>query len=397
MDGWKERNVEIRIWERTMSERSQAKLAFDRIGAFLVNPQGAGGEVWIHASLLGEEPSTEQRLAYISDVSSDDPARQHRGIATLGRKRSPEYLDALLHALGMNCAEAARVLVAFVDDPRVRPALVAALRSAPLNALHAFAGAAGAVGGEGARTALRERLAEATSTVGTPGSPLSSTDRDRIVVDLAKEILGLDPDDTDAAEHMAQALRRSSGFRRSTIVGDIVEVLRGDLQTVAMRTLGREIEELLHSEDMESFLAAATVLVRDDPQVVLTRCEAALFEHGSRYLHSAILALARIPFPFTGRALAALGRWVCERGEPIDMALWAAGLVHEILPAEVTEEILRHALASATPSLRLDATRYLEHVAASTCMPLLGEAVKDEPDPLLRREMLRVLGSASGG
>jgi hypothetical protein len=396
MDGRKESDVEIRVWGRTVSERPQAKLAFDRIGAFLVNPQGAGGEVWIHASLLGEEPSAEQRLAYISDVKSDDPARQREGITALGWKRSPEYLDALLHALEMNCAEAARVLVAFVDDLRVRPALVNALRLAPLDALHAFAGAAGTVGGEGALAALRERLREATSTVGTPGSSSLPNNRDRIVVDLAREILGLDPDDTDAAEHMAQALRRSSGFRRSTIVADIVEVFRGNLQTVAMRTLGGEIDALLHSEDMESFLAAATVLVRDHSQVVLTRCEAALFEHGSRYLHSAILALARIPFPFTGRALAALGRWVCEHGEPIDMALWAAGLVHEILPTAVTEEILRHALASAAPSLRLDATRYLEHVAASTCMPLLREAVKDEPDPLLRREMLRVLGSSAG-
>lgn len=366
---------------------------FLRRGPLLLDPPDVDTGAVIHAAELGEPLSADERAHLLAQLTSTDRAQQEEAITGLGPDRSAETFDALLLALDQGCAAAAAPLLGFLDDPRVRPALAAALRRAPITGLESLARAVGVAGGRDAIEGLRARLPDTAAAFETEAEPAAADAALCTLLAVAQAILRLDPDAADAAEVLLLALRRAAPSSRWLVVDAIVQVLRPDLATGATRSLERALAPLLAGEDIDAFLAAAPLLARNHGDAVLRRCAAALLDPGATSAREAVLALARIPFPFAARALSTVARWV-RRGEgPLGELLWAAGLVIDLLDLETTVELLRRGLAAAAPSLRLDAIRIIQTLAPTAeHLALLETGADGEPDALLRREMRRLAG-----
>lgn len=375
----------------------QKKQAFIRRGFLVEDPPGLDAKVILPVSLLGERLADDQRPLWIGLVLSGPPDTQEEAMDALWDDRSPAYLDALLTALADGNTAAAARLVTFADqDPRVRRALTTALERAPLAQVTELAHAASLVGGEGTLAALRKRLGEATAVGAdadeTPGNRSRSVWVQRAV--LAHAVLRLDPDAIDAAKHLISAYREYGVPSRCYIVIKMVEVLRAGLRTAAAYAIGKELEHLLGSSDTASFLIAAPELIRDHPIHVHNRCSDALWTPS--WQHSAIIALSTMPPPFAGRSLATLAGWLLNTEPPVRDGLWAASAVHDFLDEELVANLLAKALDDPSPSLRLEAIRFIEHTAPEARhLDLLKSALMSEPDALLQRDMRRVLAATT--
>lgn len=376
----------------------QKKQAFIRRGFLVEDPPGLDAKFILPVSLLGERLADDQRPLWIGLVSSGHPNTQEEAMDALWDDRSPPYLDALLTALADGNTAAAERLVTFADqDPRVRRALTAALERAPLAKVTELAHAASLVGGEGTLAALRKRLGESIAAVAdadeTSGNKSSDVWIQRAV--LAHALLRLDPDATDAAEQMVFAHRECDAPSRRYVITKMVDILRVDLRTAAAYAMRRELDHLLRSSDTGSFLVAAPELIRDHSIHVHKRCMDALWTPS--WQHSAILALSTMPPPFAGRSLATLAGWLLNTEPPVRDGLWAASAVHDFLDEESVTNLLMKAFDDPSPSLRLEATRFIEHIAPEPrLLELLKSSLASEPDPLLQRDMRRVLTAAGG-
>src|SRR5438034_3458268 len=124
------------------------------------DPEGRPYNEMIPGPLLGEALSDADRTHTLADVVSDNPVAQFRALISLADDRSPQHLEDLLEALATGSAAAPIGLLPFLEDPRVRPALVAAARQASGEDLANFAQAVALAGGAGAVEVLRARLEE---------------------------------------------------------------------------------------------------------------------------------------------------------------------------------------------------------------------------------------------
>lgn len=368
----------------------RTKVAFIRDGAFLMDPPGARDAVVMYASTFGEGPTESERAAYIRDVSSDDVQRRRQAILALGPERSPEFCDALLTAIAMDTAVAASASVRFANDPRIRHALVAAVERVALERVADFAGALGSVGGRDALPALRRRFEQAKIEFqGFSSAPHFDHAASRLG-SLSGAILRLDPDAIDAAQTMYRLFAHPLPMNRTSALREAVDVFRSRLQTEAMRLLTHGFDRALHAGDPDAFLVVVPIMASEHFEYVRERCGGMLRDGDPNLSEQVIHALATIPFPYTGRALAIVASWICQHASSREIRPSTAALVHDFLPDEVTVAILRRALAAEPPSLRLDAIRYIERLAPELASLVVGDALLDEPDPTLRH-MLHAL------
>lgn len=352
----------------------------------------------VHPAFFGEVLSEDDRRFWIDKVRSGNPEEQAEAMDALSGDHSRAYLEALLVALaGGNTARSSNLLRFVDEDPRVRPALVEAMKNASPPGVSDLAYSVGLAGGEGALAALRGRLHEAVATAGTLDTPRENWQTDGRIVKLTHAVLRLDPDATDAAEQMIAVYRRTKLSLRWEIVERVVEVIRARLCTAAAHILNRELELLLSGEDFDSLIVAAPALARGHFKRVHDHCERALWSPWEDSRRHATIALSSMPFPYAGRSLVTLAGWLLDVEHDIDEALWVAGLVHELIPPEETASMLERALASAAPSVRWNATGYIKNIAPEApFLELLKAALASEPDPLLRRDMGSVLAAADG-
>ena len=381
---------------------ASSRLPFERRGFFLIDPPDVDTRSTIHVSLLGESVSERDRAELIESVRSGSRMQQDDAIRSLWRDRSPEYLDALLDKLGGERPELANVILRFAeDDPRVRPALIQTLLRTPIEDCRELAHAVGLAGGDDALAALRIRFHELISSPrdGLPMPPgLSATsddDRVALVLPLSHAILRLDRDATDAAEQMIRLYHRTSRADRWSVVEPMTEILLGDLKTTASMLFRQELDQLVEEgRDLDSQLVAARVLARDHFETIYARCVAALGLGGSFSRERAVMALASMPMQHAGRSISTVARWLLESDLPVRKALWVASFVHDLLPTDFAAAIVEECLMSRSPSLRFEATRYVEHVTAEPrLIEPLRAAAEEDPDPMLRREMSRVVAA----
>lgn len=304
------------------------------------------------------------------------------------RERAP---PRLLYELTMGRWTASRELVPYAADDAVRVVLIEAVRSVPPAFLMHPARALGFVGGQGAREALQDRLDE---IVRIPGGTAASFLAE-VTEAVAAALLRLDPNAIDAAKALASKLVCENENVRYAAVQDAVSVLRPEISNAAMRVLASVLLGLRGSGDALAFLFAAPVLARDHFHEVRGRCSQFLASDDLEVRQWAAVALARTPPPATAEALATLANWV-PRGDPIGLALWVASLVWPLLEQDEIVQLLRRGLAAESPNIRGDSLVLVRQRDDNTARILIEEALVDEPEPILRKQMERALEARRG-
>jgi hypothetical protein len=312
------------------------------------------------------------------------------------REAPVELLETLLQGVTAGSSRAPRMLLRFVDDPRVRPALSSAAKRIAVDYLPSFASALGCAGGYDACEVLRERLQEVLTAEQTFLPNSFSNSHAEALTYVAAALLRLDPQALDAARALLRLFEHPCAINRHSAVRAATEVLHAELQTDAMRELRAGLDKLLHTSDLQLFVTAAPTLAVEYFEVVHRRCLEILEGPDYELRTWAVVALTRIPSPYTATALASLVRWA-PRGAPLSLALMAAGMVAPLLDEAVVRDLARRGLASDSPMLRYEAMLSVAGLGGTIARPLIEEALLDEPDPALQRKFRETLDTLDSG
>ncbi|MCC6557834.1 MAG: hypothetical protein IT372_33220 [Polyangiaceae bacterium] len=299
------------------------------------------------------------------------------------RKRAP---PRLLYELTMGRWTASRELVPYAADDAVRGVLIEAVRSVPAPFLMHPARALGFVGGQGAREVLQDRFHEIARIPRENAAPFLVEATEAV----AAALLRIDPNATDAARALVSEFACEDEDVRYTAVQDAVSLLRPEILNAAMTVLASALSGLRESDDTLAFLFAAPALARAHFHEIRRRCAKYLDSDDLEVRQWAAVALARTPPPATAEALAILANWV-PRGDPIGLALWVASLVWPFLEQDEIVQLLRRGLAAESPNIRGESLILTRQRDDDTARVLIEEALRDEPDPILRKNMERAL------
>jgi hypothetical protein len=374
------------------------KRPFERVDGVLFDewtaPDGTKASLRLPASLLGKEPTHEERENLLERAPTDSMATY-----ALSGDESEEVLQALLDGLDTDAAQPGR-LVRWADDPGVRPALHKALRKRKLGTLANFAQVVGRLGGEGAVELLREKL---DALLSCPyADEKSHADEvyasdvhaafnlyafDLVVV--AHAVLRLDPDAMDAARALEELILHPCEGNRLHALEHAAKTVNETrtLQTEAVRLLRRSLEPLLESDDPTVFLEVARGFVdslRDDGMI--HRAIDLLRHDDSGIRRQAVSLLQAVPAKYAARVRHSFGKLFAgelDLRESVGMAVRLAALV----PDEDRVELARQAFDDASPSLRWEGLLLLEGLAAEDAREIAERAHVDEPDTALRSKL----------
>jgi hypothetical protein len=335
----------------------------------------------------------------------DDSAREEalREIATGASDMSVDFrafeneppamlLKILLQGIAAGSPRAPLMLLRFVDDPRVRPALSSAARAISADYLTNFVPALGLAGGHDACDVLRERLQELLTDPQIFLPNPFSIHRALGLASTAGALLRLDPQALDAARALLRLFEHPRAINRRSAVREAREVFRSELQTDAMRELRAGLDKLLDTSDLPLFVTAAPALAAEHFTVVHRRCMEILEGPDHELRLDAAVALTRVPTPHTAMALASLVRWV-PHGAPLTLALHVAGLVAPFVDEAVARDLARRGLAADSPMLRYEAMLSVAGLGGRVARSLIEEALLDEPDPALQRKFREMLAT----
>jgi hypothetical protein len=374
------------------------KRAYERIRGLLRDKYSdPDGVVCIHempASMVGESLPDADRTAAFADIVSADPGAQFQGVHRLASERSPELLESLLRALEGGSAAAPNSLLRFLEDPRVRPALVAAARRAPARELSNFAEPVALAGGEGAVEVLLERLEELLHQPQTFADDAFFNWMTGSLVTIAGGLLRLRADEERAAMVLARVVREHPcAFNRRSAATEVCKALEQSHSGEATRVLESVLAEQLMTADPEMLATTAPILARTSPDQVLARCRDLLTNASSMLRFTVALALQEMDTP---RAKAVLLEHL-----PREPAMrTACGIVAYLggeASASIRAEIAKRALADESPSLRRDGCALLRDLDPQIARELAQLALTDEPDPLIRKQLGEQLRRAEGG
>lgn len=373
------------------------KRAFERKNGMLsdsyIGDDGKRVGAQMPAAMLGEEPTSEERAALVERMKSEDPGRAQDARYALITNDSAAVLQGLLDAIDGG-ADPSLDLVKFVDDPRVRPAVLNAARRKDLASPGNVYQVLGMVGGGGAVDLLRGVV---TDLSGRPETFQDDPFFNRQAGDLvtaARSLLQLDADATAAADAILRVVDdHPCKFNRESAAWSAAEAFRHGSSTDAMLRLKKKLDVLVDADDPKYFLRAAPVLLRERGMKVVERAARYLDDDSADTRRSAFHALSQMAPPYHVAALLRLVDWF-PRAATTREAVRCVACLREILPLEARVDVARRALADESPSLRLEGARLLSSVPAAERERLARDASADEPDAAIRRILEKATADA---
>lgn len=364
------------------------KRAFKRRDGVLFDsyefPSGQKFTAQFSAQSLGEPLSDEQlQLARESSAQAGDRAQ---GAFTLRwEEKSAQSLEALLRGLVAGNIGAPAALFQYLDDPRVRPALIEAARTADSSKLANVAQVVGLVGGPEARDVLRQRLEALLAASETFEDSSFFNFTAGTAATVAEALLQLDPDDTAGANCLRTLMTHPCRLNRENAAMHAASAYRRRMKTEAMQVLESTLRPLVHDPDDLLFFAAIEALKALEPRAVTERCVKILegdvdepIPRAAGYLTSVSLSENAI--------VPRLVDWI-SRQRGVRNALPVAWTLGSLVPESLRLDLLRQALADESPSQRWDAIRLLNSLEQEPRKALAAVALADEPDPGLKRAL----------
>ena len=364
-----------------------AKRPFERRLGMLVDdyedPPGNRVSMCLPGHMYGEQLSSEDREELLSRTAAGRTSS-----FDLQDEESPEYLDALLEGLSKFNIGAPMALVSFIDDPRVQPALIKATRDVSPKDLANFAQVVGMTGGEGARECLLERLSELVMWPETFKDDSFFNNLAGSLCSTAEALLRLDPDCSEAGTALLRLLQHPCGFNRRSAFSTVAELLRGGraVRTEPFRRLSEALDGELKTEDDELFLHLCEYFYPRDSKVVEERLTALLNHEEYQTRFWALQRLTRLPYGHPGRALALI-RDRLEIEPSVRLQVDIAKTLGPLAEAKAVRRVAVRALENESPTLRMGGASLLKWLDAEVASKVAEDAVRDEPDPVVRRRL----------
>jgi hypothetical protein len=337
-------------------------------------------------SMLGEPVADAERGDLLDSAASGHWGRPFEGTFALAGDQSPEFLEALLQGLEVGNMAAPMALLAFRQDPRVEPALLAAARKAPVPMLANFAQVLGLMGGEAAAEVLRERMVEAKQDGFTYQDHEFCNFAAVSLAVVSTALLRVDPSAVDAAETLVWLLDHPCRANRQFAAREACEMQK-IAEGGAHRILEDALARQLGSNDPDVFAAAGPALAAKHGDAIVERCESLLGQDDVRLRATAAHLLAQLDHP---RASDLLARWLpTETSTRLAVAIAANPMV--AATDQLIADLARRGLADDSPSLRLDAIGLLHRLPPEEARGLAEQALTDEPDDAIKTSLQRFL------
>jgi hypothetical protein len=333
-------------------------------------------------------PDPRSRKPEERELLLERVARGKRDVATqdaayvLGWAKGPDVLEALLEGLE-NGASPSIDLVSYLDDPRVRPAILSAavrmrlVEDQESNALQVL----GIIGGEEAKAILRSAIE------GFLAHPFLWKDDEFCnryafaLLTACKGLLELDADATIAADAIVRMYEHPCASARQEAVRSSASLLRQrHLQTVAFERIRHAFHPMLEA-DTELFLCAAdTLWSTTKNEAFITRCKKILHNGTALQQQRVSRILATLPYtPWPNGTLDIVIAKVREGSlyQAFQLPVW------DFLPPDLVESLARRGLAHESPWMRYQAVGILKRIPPDVADALADEARLDEPDPVI--------------
>ncbi len=369
-----------------MAKRTK-KRAFERVDGQLIDRfvglDGKRVTSYAPSAMAGERVPAAQRARMLAQMKKGG-----RGAYALRHEESPEHFEALLGALAAGDSSAPSALTTYLDDPRVRPAILAAARAKPLGDASNHFQMLGYCGGAGAKEALTERLRALQGDPDTLKDDAFFNWKAGELGTVATALLRLDRDASQAAEALVSLLEHPCAFNRSSATRQMCEMLtdssHGSIQTTAFRQMRKAIARMLKAPEDDAFLAALRALVITHRDEALARARRLLRSKKAdtrRWTASALAALD------AGRGgLPLLAEWVEEERE-LEVLTDTLRLFPFLIPLTRRRGLVRRSLADEAPSKRWYAVALLEHLPSADRRVAARTALKTEPDPAIAKAL----------
>jgi len=339
---------------------------------------------------LGEESTVAEAASRLEDLPAPDPVREAHGASVLFVDGPETTCDQFLAALATGPENAPRALARLLEDPRVRPAILQAIRTQPLATLSNCAQAAAVVGGDDVAQALWDRFQHAgpDSQVNRPETSFDS--RAGALSEIAASLLRLGHSPQAAARKLIDLTKHACLANRQLAARLAVESVALDLPPDVLRDLLAGLASLLDGE-MTVASAVAPALLTTHRDSVLMWSKKGIREADWHVRSVAIRTLSTIGGSEANAVLSeALAVEASGR-----LALRIVKALAGNLPPGVAADVVERALRDESPTVRLQATYALTDLGPDDARHLAMGALSDEPDPTVRRRIETLL-SGSG-
>jgi hypothetical protein len=324
------------------------KRAFERKNGILsdryVGDDGRQVCAQMPAAMLGEEPKPEERGRLITKFKSTDTAVAQQARYALHTEASAEHLDELLDAVKAG-ADPSLDLVKYVDDPRVRPAIVDAARRKDLAMPGNVYQVLGIVGGAGAAELLRDVVRDLLADAATFADDKFFNRHAGDLVTASRALLALDTDAIQAAEAIVRVIdEHPVKMNRESAAWSAAEALVEGSKTAAMIRLRKKLEILVDDDAPPFFFRAAPSLARERGRDLVERMARYLDNDDAAVRMSAFHALSQFPPPHHVAALRCLVEWFPRTRTTRETLSCAGSLAVEVVMPLSSNADLRRAL-----------------------------------------------------
>lgn len=333
----------------------------------------------------------ERNVQLVFPNASLEEYLRHGPSAPITTPPPPEELSELLAQSSTGRAGVALRLLRYLDDARVRAALVDLCLRVDLVGLGGVARAVGISGGPGAIPALKTRLAELacrdqpfenTSFINDEASSLQS-------VGIA--LLILDPESTAAAELLVRLFHHPTRLNRlfSLRVAAELMVPHRRTRTAPYELIRRELRHIASAADPEAFVGCAPMLLEehDGQPETLERLRSILSSAQIELRRRAVTSLL-----FSGGLQGlplALNHLRAESS--LHLRVWIAQYLKSLIGVDERVSLIEKGIAAESPSLRLALFPLIGSLPEKTLVASLARrAADDEPDIFLRDHFLEL-------
>jgi len=219
-------------------------------------------------------------------------------------------------------------------------------------------------------------------------------ERARMCLMTADALLDVDPQEHRAARFIVALFEHDDpGVRRCAVRQAVSRFLAPSPSTAVVEIIRAALTNV-DVDDDETFVVALPALLSLNHAMALGRVSTLLFD-GSAPSHvrtAVVRPLLNDRPPY--RNLPLVLRWLAESAtatEQIHVAMWLAA----VLPPPWLSRTIARGLADASPSLRDQSRRLLVWLPDARARALVERALRDEPDPYLRRALRGELRSRS--
>jgi hypothetical protein len=203
---------------------------------------------------------------------------------------------------------------------------------------------------------------------------------------LARDLLRMDPGDVAAAQALVRLFRHPVMYIRRYAAWHAAEL---DAQWNAPRTAAHAVlrlglAPLLRCRDADVFAKAIPALWGIDQQATRARVSRLLVHRDPWVRHETAQGALKAPRHGGLELVAMVVTWLDTERSLRLVAEFANALAQVVAPDRL-RDVAARALADESPSLRYDGVTLLRHLVPEVSRELARVALRDEPDPALRR------------